>query len=182
MYEKEIKNIVKIIRQGGIILYPTEGVYGLGCDPFNETATKRLLKIKQRSSNKGLILIASNWNQVKKLININPNNYTTINECFIPTTWVFTATEYVPHWIVGQHKSVAIRVTTHQIAKNICNEFNGPIVSTSANISGDNPVTDIKMVNEDIMNYVDIIVDGFVGSLSKSTRICDFNTMKIIRS
>src|SRR4030067_1807882 len=147
--KNKINHITKTLHKGGIIAYPTEGVYGLGCDPFNETAALRLLKIKQRHINKGLILIASDWNQVKNLIKLDLKKYPVIKlNNKNPITWVFPATKKVPRWITGKFNSVAIRVTSHPIAKKICQKFGGPIVSTSANLTKQPPITRLTHITQ----------------------------------
>jgi len=178
----EVNQAVKVLREGGIIAYPTEGVFGLGCDPFNKTATLRLLKIKQRSVEKGLILIASNWNQVKDLIKMD-----LCKNCAIklksknPITWVFPATKKVPRWVLGKFVSVAIRVTLHPIAKKLCQKFGGPIISTSANVASASPAKNAKQVAKQFVGAVDFIVSGRVGNLKKPTEIRDVKTNKLIR-
>lgn len=180
---QEIQKIVSVLREGGVIVYPTEGVYGFGCDPFNLTAVTRLLKIKGRSFNKGLILIASSWHQVEDLVR------TDLEKCYLikphrdhPVTWVFPATKKVPCWIRGQFNSVAIRVTFHQVTKKICQKFGGPIVSTSANLADHPPLNTFKQVASCFISKVDYVVKGRVGKLGRATKICEVKTGKIIRA
>lgn len=180
--QSKIKQAVKVLRQGGIILYPTEGVYGLGCDPFNETAVLRLLKIKRRNINKGLILIAANWQQVKNLLKINLDKCAASKKSNYPTTWVFPATKKAPRWVTGKFNSIAIRVTTHPTAKKICQKFGGSIVSTSANLTKKAPVKNPNQVDRDIICNVDFVVRGRVGNLGKPTRICDVATGDFFRA
>ena len=157
--QNKTNQAVKVLREGGIIAYPTEGVFGLGCDPFNETAVLRLLKIKRRKVEKGLILIASNWDQVKKLVKTGLFKSCTIKPTSKkPITWVFSATKKVPSWISGKFNSVAIRVTLHPVAKKLCQKFDGPIISTSANLVGKNPAKNLKQVSEQFASVVDFIV------------------------
>jgi L-threonylcarbamoyladenylate synthase len=180
---KEIFRAIKVLKQGGIILYPTEGVWGLGCDPFNETVVLRLLKIKKRSILKGLILIAANWQQVKDLIKVNLATCEVIrSKNKLPITWVFPATRKVPRWITGKFNSVAIRVTMHPIARNICQKFGAPIVSTSANLSGNKSAKSLKQIANSIITQVDFVLQGSVGTLDKPTPICDIKTGKTIRN
>lgn len=180
---KNIHKITQVLSEGGIIVYPTEGVYGLGCDPFNETAVLRLLKIKKRNVDKGLILIAASWDQVQKLVKIDLDKCTAIklNNDY-PTTWVFPATKKAPSWITGKFNTIAIRVISHPIAKEICQKFNGPIVSTSANLAKQQPIKSLNKLNGQLKDAVDLIVNGRVGGLKKPTQICDVKTGKIIRS
>jgi len=178
----KINHAIKTLHEGGIIAYPTEGVYGLGCDPFNETAVLRLLKIKQRHINKGLILIASSWKQVENLINLDLKKYPVIKlKNQHPITWVFPATKKAPSWIMGKFNSIAIRVTSHPIAKKICQKFGGPIVSTSANLTKQLPITRLNQMDQRLISKVDFILQDRVGRLKKPTKICDIRTGKIIR-
>ena len=180
--KNKINHITKTLHEGGITAYPTEGVYGLGCDPFNETAVLRLLKIKQRHINKGLILIASSWKQVENLINLDLKKYPVIKfNNQHPITWVFPATKKAPSWITGKFNSIAIRVTSHPIAKKICQKFGGPIVSTSANLTKQPPITRLNQMEQRLISKVDFILQGRVGGLKKPTKICDIRTGKIIR-
>lgn len=180
--QNKISQAIKVIREGGIIAYPTEGVFGLGCDPFNETAVLRLLKIKQRSVKKGLILIAASWDQVKDLVKI-----ALCKSCVIkannknPVTWVFPATKKVPRWVSGKFNSVAIRVTLHPVAQKLCKKFGGPIVSTSANLASEIPAKSAKQVAQQFIGAVDFIISGRVGNLNKPTEIRDVKTNKLIR-
>jgi len=178
-----IKKAVKILIQGGIIAYPTEAVYGLGCDPFNEQTVLRLLQLKHRPIAKGLILIASHWEQLENLIKPVPSELLAKVQATWPdpTTLVFPANNKVPYWIRGAHNSVAIRVTNHPIAKAICEAYGKPIVSTSANIEGEKPVRNSKQVQKQFPEGIDFIVPGKVGNLKSPTMIRDLLTDKILR-
>ncbi len=181
MRKNKINQADKILQQGGVILYPTEGVYGLGCDPFNETAVIRLLKTKNRSITKGLILIAANWQQVKGLIKSDLGKRAPSKKNKEPITWVFPATKKVPCWITGKFSTVAIRVTSHPLAKKLCRKFGGPIVSTSANLTKAKPIKKISELDEKILIGVDFVVSGSLGKLGRPTKICDFRTGKFFR-
>lgn len=180
---KEIDYATKVLREGGIIAYPTEGVFGLGCCPFNETAVLRLLKIKQRKIGKGLILIAANWQQAKELVKINLNNCCAVKkENKNPITWVFPATKKVPRWISGNFNSVAIRVTKHLVAKKLCQKFGGPIVSTSANLAGKTPVKNFKQIEKQFVGMIDFVVPGKIGNLKRPTQIRDVVNNRLVRN
>lgn len=179
---KKIDRVVEVLKQGGIILYPTEGVYGLGCDPFNQTAVLRLLQIKQRNINQGLILIVSSWRQAKKLIALDLKKCELLkNKTNYPVTWVFPATKNVPRWIRGKFRSIAIRVTTHKIAKALCQKFGGPIVSTSANLTGGSSIKNLKDIESDVFNRVDFIVPGELGNFGQPSKIVDARNGKVLR-
>jgi L-threonylcarbamoyladenylate synthase len=178
---KDIDQAVKTLKEGGIIAYPTEGVYGLGCDPFNKTAVLRLLKIKRRPLNKGLILIVANWQQANMLIKNKAGLRKIFKENKEPITWVFEATKRVPRWLKGKYNSIAIRATLHPAAKKICEKFGGAIVSTSANKTKSQPITKISLLDQEISREIDFILKEPVGRLGKATKICDSKTGKIIR-
>lgn len=178
----EIKRAVQTLKEGGIIVYPTEGVYGVGCDPFNETAVLRLLKIKKRSVKKGVILVVSSWDQARDLIEIDPlKNSLVKSHQSDPITWVFPATKKVPGWIVGDFKSVAIRCFLHSEAKRICQKFGGPIVSTSANTSMKPAVTRYEDLEKSLLDSVDFVVKGKTGGLKTPTPIYDAKTGNMLR-
>ncbi len=177
-----MKSTDNILREGGVILYPTEGVFGLGCDPFNETAVRRLLKIKGREISRGLLLIAATWKSVRPLMALDPKRYERLWLTSAPVTWVFPAAEQVPPWIRGDFNSVAIRVTHHHVAREICLNFSGPVVSTSANFTSLPPAMRLEDVDRRIVDAVDHIVAGEIGTLAKATPIYDVVTGKVIRS
>ena len=138
--ENQIDFAVKCLKQGKVIAYPTEAVYGLGCDPDNVDAVSRILQIKHRALDKGFILIASSWEQIQPLVMyLTPDLLTRVFATWPgPITWLFPASKQVPAWIRGNHDSVAVRVTAHPIARALCEQFGGPLISTSCNIAGCN--------------------------------------------
>lgn len=179
---QQINKAVTILQDGGVIAYPTEAVYGLGCDPFNEKAVRKILEIKKRSVEKGLILIAASWEQIKFLTEKIPEEKlnTVLATWPGPFTWVFPASNKVPFWIRGAHNSIALRVTNHSIARLICEKF-GPIVSTSANLTQQSPATTTEEVEKYFADKVDLIIPGQTGGLKKTTSIMDVLTGKKIR-
>ena len=174
---------ITALRQGGVIAYPTEAVYGLGCDPYNVDAITRILLLKQRSIKKGFIVIASEWDQLASWVEpIAPPALARVFASWPgPVTWVFPATPEVPLWVRGQHTTVAVRVTDHPIAKALCHQFGKPIISTSANIEGHPPIRDAALVKMAFGNKVDVIVSGQVGNSHQPTQIRDAITGKIVR-
>ncbi len=127
-----------LLKQGGVIVYPTEAVWGVGCDPQNHKAVMRLLAMKNREWQKGLILIAAHIEQVEPYIDMPSRMAWRRATATWPgaSTWVFPATDYCPMWISGERSTVAVRVTAHPLAARLCDEFGGAIVSTSANRAG----------------------------------------------
>lgn len=178
-----INQALKALHAGGVIAYPTEGVFGLGCDPFNESAVHKLLAIKQRPIEKGLILIAANWEQIQDLIGSIPEmQRTTIESSWPgPETWVFPASQSAPSWICGSHSSIALRITAHPIAQSLCQAFGKPIVSTSANLSSQPPTRDTKTTKQQFSTLIDYTLPGNIGKLSGPTPIRDALTGKHIR-
>ena len=173
-----LDSVVSALSSGEIIAYPSEGVWGLGCDPQNEEAVYRLLKLKNRPVSKGLILVGSKLEQMKPYINISKYKVKLMTKWPGSHTWV-VPTELTPNWITGKNKSVAIRMSNHPIIKEICKKFQGAIVSTSANIQGERPL----MTKEEIQGvFGDLtIVDGVVGSHKGPTPIQDVETNKWLR-
>lgn len=133
-----------LVDAGEVIAYPTEAVYGLGCDPLNQQAVQNLLALKQRSEAKGLILLIADWTQLSVLIGeVAEVKLDAVRATWPgPVTWVFPKSNQVPVWISGAHETVAIRMTAHPVARALCQA--GPIVSTSANIANGAPARDKK--------------------------------------
>lgn len=172
-----------VLQNGGIIAYPTEAVYGLGCDPLNSDAVEHLLSLKCRSQANGLILIAADWSQVADFtMSIDPALLASVLQTWPgPNTWLFPASVKAPKWITGEHNTIALRVTAHPIAKAICQSYGGAIVSTSANITGFAPAVSADAVLKQFPQGVDLIVPGQVGGLTNPTTIRDVSTGKILR-
>jgi len=175
---------VDLLKKGETIAYPTEAVFGLGCDPFNKDAVHALLKLKHRSVDKGLILIAHDWQQIANLC--APIDQTALERAQAtwpgPVTWVFPASDQAPPWITGKHPGIALRITQHPLASALCQAFGHPIVSTSANIEGEAPAKDMETLQRYFSTGISLILDAPLGDLSKPTSIKDVQTGKIFRS
>jgi L-threonylcarbamoyladenylate synthase len=178
-----IDEAIIALKQGEIIAYPTEAVFGLGCDPFNESSVMQLLQLKHRPVDKGLILIAHDWQQVAKLI--APIDDSRLKQVLStwpgPVTWVFPAAATAPAWIRGDHPGIALRITAHPIASALCQAFGGPIVSTSANLDGEAPAKDTATVQDYFGSGIALIADGPLGENLSPTPIFDAVTGAIIR-
>jgi L-threonylcarbamoyladenylate synthase len=175
----------RVVKTGGIIAYPTEAVFGLGCDPFNPKAVQRLLQLKNRTPDKGLILIAANWQQIESLIDLTAlttEQLTKVKTSWPgPTTWLLPATAKVPRWICGKYTSIAIRLPDHRLAHSLCDYLGGPLVSTSANTSSHSPIRDINELRRQFGKHIDYILPGSLGQLTQPTTIIDAVTQQIIR-
>ncbi|MGO4221252.1 Sua5/YciO/YrdC/YwlC family protein [Lysobacter sp. TAF61] len=165
------------LHQGSVIAYPTEAVWGLGCDPFDEVAVMRLLAIKQRPVDKGLILIAGTLDQLDGLLDWQalpaPRRDAVLASWPGPNTWIVPTTARVPRWITGAHRGVAVRVSDHPTVIALCAAFGGPLVSTSANLSGEPPAHLRDGLDERLLALLDGVTDGETGGLAAPTTIRD---------
>ena len=163
---------MRTIERGGVIAYPTEAVFGLGCDPFNENAVRRLLAIKKRPIKKGLILIASSMEQLDPFLShLTSDHIEELKEHWPgPVSYVVPNTTMLPTWLRGEHSSIVFRVTNHPIAAAICKTWGGPIVSTSANVSGSDPAYHFYQMRK-LQSCVDYVVPGATGLTRKPSRI-----------
>ena len=173
----------RALRAGGVIAYPTEAVWGLGCDPENAHAVQRLLQIKRRPEHKGLILIAANFEQLRPYLGpLPPARLLQVQHSWPgPNTWLLPASPRVPRWIRGDSPRVAVRVTAHPLAQALCYVFGGPLVSTSANRNGGNPARSALQVRRQLGRELDFILPGGLGGLARPTPIRDALTGKLIR-
>jgi L-threonylcarbamoyladenylate synthase len=167
-----IDKAVSDLRQGRVLAYPTEAVYGLGCDPFNESAVEAILQLKRRDRSQGMILLISSWAQLSTLIEDVPDALleSVRNTWPGPVTWLFPKAAIVPRWICGDHASVAIRMTAHPVARQLC--LDGPIVSTSANESGHPPARSINALYEQFKDKLSVVA-GRLGTQMQPSAIYD---------
>jgi len=183
--QQDIQAAVKALQQGQLIAYPTESVFGLGCDPQQHDAVEGLIKAKQRNPNKGLILVASSFAQLKPYIaEINEELASRAKKSWPgPVTWVWPVKEdgLISPLLTGQHKSIAVRVTRHPVAAALCEAFQGAIVSTSANLEGKMPAKTAQQVTANFHNQLAVIVQGDVGDLLQPTPIYDVITQAELR-
>jgi L-threonylcarbamoyladenylate synthase len=174
-----------ILRRGGVIAYPTEAVWGLGCDPFDEAAVLRLLALKQREVEKGLILVSARVEQFDGLLDWQALPADRAEAVFAswpgPHTWIVPATGRVPHWITGMHDGVAARVSAHPDVVALCEAFGGPLVSTSANPAAAPPPRDPAEFDPALFARLDGVVAGRTGTLAAPTAIRDARDGRVLR-
>ena len=174
------------LKNAGVIAYPTEAVWGLGCDPFDEAAVARLLAIKQRPVDKGLILIAANLEQFDGLLDWDalPTDRSEAVYASWPGahTWIVPATGRVPYWITGAHDGVAVRVSAHPLVVGLCAAFGRPLVSTSANLAGEVPAFTRGQLDPELIRQLDGICEGETGGLAAATPIRDARTGTQLRA
>jgi L-threonylcarbamoyladenylate synthase len=169
----------RILKSGGVVAYPTEGVFGIGCLPDNVHAIERILTIKQRDPSQGLILIAAGIAQLERWIDDDcqlPANDAT------PLTWIVPASAAVPPWIKGRHSGLAVRITSHPVAAALCDAAGSALVSTSANVSGHKPVANVHVLRRQFHSLVDYIVPGQCGSSIGPSEIRDLMSGKTLRT
>jgi L-threonylcarbamoyladenylate synthase len=174
-----LRHAAHVIRTGGIVAYPTEHCFGLGCDPMNERAVARLFAIKHRPPGKGLILLADDVEQLARYVASVPTR--AADTWPGPYTWLLEPRLHVPRWITGTHARVAVRVTAHPQAAQLCRATGMAIVSTSANRTGERPARSYRDVLRRFGTAVDYALPGRVGELDRPTPIRDGATDETIR-
>lgn len=178
----KIRQAIKHVEQGQVIAYPTEAIYGLGCNPLDEEAVLHLLSIKKRSIEKGLILIASSLDQLKPYLQLNAEIIAKVQATWPgAVTWIIPAQPWVPQWLTGSHSSLAVRVSNHPVVKKLCEQNEGPLVSTSANTSTKPPATKAWQISDKLQSTDLFIVPGQVGNLTQATPIYDVLSQQQLR-
>ena len=177
------RRAVRTLRDGGIIAYPTESVYGIGCDPWSRTGVARVIDVKHRPARKGCILIAADPHQLRSLVDLESPGLDRFASRHWPgpVTLVAPARRGAPAWLVNVDGTLATRVTSHPVARDLCARFGGPLVSTSANRSGRPPARDVLRARFAFGTEIDWYVAGRVGGLEAPTRIIDIRDGRIIR-
>ena len=172
-----------VVRAGGVVACPTEAVFGLSCDPRNEKAVTRILTLKRRSADKGLILIAAEFSQLQHYCDaLDEARLREVRATWPgPHTWLFPASAACPTQVRGIHSTVAVRVTAHPIASKLCRLSGSALVSTSANISGGVAARNVRTLTETFGDALDAIVEGEPGGAASVTPIKDAVTGKSLR-
>ena len=179
----QIHLAIRALERGEVIAYPTEAVYGLGCDPNNAQAIEKLLALKSRASNKGLILIASGMEQLEPWVDFQQlDDIQALRESWPGhTTWLVPVRNHVSNLLCGEHSTLAVRVSAHPTVQQLCKHFRGAIVSTSANKNGMKAAKTIfetrKIFKQDIACYV----PGDVAGNKAPSRIIDAISGAIVR-
>ena len=178
-----ILTAAETLQAGGVIAYPTEAVWGLGCDPKSELAVKKILQLKGRSVTKGLILIADSSERFSDFLQgLDADQLRRFNSpCDKPTTWLVPDNGTVPAWIRGEHSTLALRVTRHPLASALCRSVAGPVVSTSANPQGLPAATTGTEVTGYFGSDLDFQTEGSVGGSGNASEIRDLVSGQIVR-
>ena len=179
-----IETAAAIVKDGGIVAYPTEAVYGLGCDPTNPLALQRLIDLKKRASDKGLILIASNQSQLSSFIRApNDSIQALMNEHWPgPVTLGVESKPTTNPLLTGGRTTLAVRVSDHHVVRALCDACGHALVSTSANISGQSALRTSTDVISKLGKEIEAVLEGELGGLAKPTMIIEASSGKILRS
>lgn len=181
----EVALLASLLRMGGVVAYPTESVFGLGCDPMSERAVSEVVRLKSRSAEQRLLLIAHSLTDALPWVSLDSVPSERMEQVQAswpgPSTWIFPASLAVPHWLAGTAGNIAIRVTAHRGAAELCRAFGGALVSTSANPHGAAPARDAA----DVLAYFPSGLDGVllepVGGLPRPSTIRHALTGEVIR-
>jgi L-threonylcarbamoyladenylate synthase len=179
-----IARAARVVLAGGVVAYPTEAVFGLGCLPDDSAAVLRLLAIKHRSWRSGLLLIGSELAQLERfvLLPAEPRRREIIAAWPGPVTWVLEARPSAPRWITGGRGTVGVRLTAHAVAHDLCERVGQAIVSTSANVSRRPPHRRLATLRRDLGAAVDYVLAGELGGLAQPTVIMDGRTGRVLRA
>lgn len=172
----QIRHAAHIIKNGGVIAYPTDTIYGLGCDPYNQSAVERINDIKQRPRNKHLILLASDINQLDGLLQLDAAKQKKLLGTTEPTSWIIEAAPGAPHWLTDMNNAVTVRITDNASVNKLCHALGHAIISTSANISGQRPAKTMLNLHRLFHFSVDKLLSAdkpLTGKASMIIRLCD---------
>lgn len=186
MKELTLDSAVVALQAGGVIAYPTEAVWGLGCDPANREAVHTLLQLKQRPEAKGMILVAAELEQLQGWAVLHDLPDARQREVLASwpgaNTWILPAGPLAPSWVTGEHCGLAVRISAHPLVVDLCRAWGGPLVSTSANLAGEPPARTREELDPRLLALLHGWVDGRTGGLAQPTPIRDALTGQVLRS
>ncbi|MFH2142206.1 MAG: L-threonylcarbamoyladenylate synthase [Bacteroidota bacterium] len=156
---KDIIQAIEVLSNGGIILYPTDTIWGIGCDPTNETAIEKIHKIKKSDYSKSMVILINNTNMLDRYVDIVPDiAYDLIEVSTNPLTIVYPGAKNLPENLIAKDGTIGIRVVSSGFCFELISKFRKPVVSTSANYSGDNPPSNFSQIPSEILKSVDYVV------------------------
>jgi L-threonylcarbamoyladenylate synthase len=174
---ESVAAVAAALAAAGVVAYPTEAVFGLGCDPRDRTAFERLFALKQRPPTQGVLLIGSSFDQFASYIDLDATPAAAFQRARAtgpaPNTCIFPRAAHAPTWIAGGHAGIALRVTAHAPAAALCRAFGGALVSTSANRHGEAPARTAEQVLAAFGDTLDAILNGSTAGLERPTPIRD---------
>ncbi|MDR0982029.1 MAG: threonylcarbamoyl-AMP synthase [Culturomica sp.] len=157
--KQEIKKSIEILRKGGVIVYPTDTIWGIGCDATNETAVKRIYEIKRRADSKSMLVLLDDVGKIASYADVPDISYELIEASDKPLTVIYPNSRGLAAGLPAEDGSIGIRITKEEFTRNLLFQFHKPIVSTSANVSGEPSPTAFRDISDDILNAVDYVVD-----------------------
>ena len=165
----DIKKALEVLKNGGIILYPTDTIWGIGCDATNNEAVKRVYEIKQREDSKSMLVLMENPNRISSYVNDVPEIALDLLEVTNkPTTIIYSDAKNLANNLINSDGSIGIRITNEDFTQQLIQRFKKPIVSTSANISGDTPAQNFIEINQNIIDAVDYVVEYRQDDMTKA--------------
>ncbi len=176
-----LRRAVRVLRAGGVIAYPTEAVFGLGCDPSCAAAVARIVSLKGRSPRAGFILIAADAGQLEGWIDPAPAERRRFEPAGRPVTWIVTAGPRATRALTGGRATLAVRITSHPVAALLCRASGMPLVSTSANVHGRPPARTALAARRQLGSRIDFVVPGATGGERRPSEIRDARTGAVLR-
>ena len=168
-FENDIKSCISILKSGGIILYPTDTVWGLGCDATNKEAVAKIFSVKERIESKSMIMLVSSINEIPKYCNSSIEETESITKDYTkPTTIIYQNAKNIASNLINQDGTIAIRIVKDEFCRQLIVEYGKPIVSTSSNISGQPTPSNFMEIEEEIKQRVDYIVEYRQSDIKKN--------------
>ena len=159
-FSQDIKNALDTLRKGGIILYPTDTIWGIGCDARNSEAVKRIYTLKKRADSKSMLVLVNNEAAVERIVEDVPDiTWELLDTAVDPMTVIYDGAKGVAPELIAEDGSLGIRITKERFSNELCRRLGGPLVSTSANVSGGKSPSSYSEISDEIKNGVDYIVN-----------------------
>ncbi|MFV0507215.1 MAG: L-threonylcarbamoyladenylate synthase [Bacteroidales bacterium] len=187
-FDKDIEEALKVLRNGGIILYPTDTVWGLGCDATNEKAVERIYKLKMRENSKSMIILLGDVGMIESFTAPLPNiAYELLDSIVEPTTIIYDGAKNIAKNLIAEDNSIAIRITNEKYSQTLAKRFRKPLVSTSANLAGKDTPAIYKQIDKNIIDAVDYVVqyrqnDNKSAKPSAIIKLTSQGRVKVIRT
>ena len=185
--QQEINKAIDVLKKGGVILYPTDTIWGIGCDATNPAAVEKIYKIKQRAESKAMLVLINDSSELDKYVETVPDiAYDLIDVAVKPLTIIYDEAIGLASNLIASDGSIGIRVTKEEFSHQLCKRFRKPIVSTSANVSGKKSPATFREIDNAILESVDYVVnyrqnDDCALKSSEIIKLSKSGTIKIIR-
>ena len=185
--QQEINKAIDVLKKGGVILYPTDTIWGIGCDATNPAAVEKIYKIKQRAESKAMLVLINDSSELDKYVETVPDiAYELIDVAVRPLTIIYDEAIGLASNLIASDGSIGIRVTKEEFSHQLCKRFRKPIVSTSANVSGKKSPATFREIDNAILESVDYVVnyrqeDDCALKSSEIIKLSKSGTIKIIR-